>query len=185
MSNKRGFSLIELVMTILIIGILTALGASLLVFGLENSVFTPNSLNMDMLAQEAIGKIVDGDNLAKGLRFSRQITASADNSVGFVDQDGKNVVITLDTLNNRLSRTINSLNDPTFLYYAANSRVNIVTGRKGRLFTYYDSSENTTTTAANVRRVEVNLVARTSSGIFQNWQGSVEQSSSVRVPKFQ
>ena len=138
-----------------------------------------------MLTQEAVDKITDGDHLAKGLRFSRQITNAGANTVTYIDQDNKTVVITLNTGTGLLSRSINAAADSNFLYYQNSADISFTTGRNGALFLYYDASENTTATAANVRRIAVNLIARTSSGAFANLQGQSEQSSSVRVHKFQ
>lgn len=185
MKKRKAFSLIELVMLMAIVGVIAAIGASVAIFAIRQAVYTPNAMNTAMLAEAAIDKIVDGDNLARGLRFSKQITAAGANSVTFVDQDDKTVTIALDTGTHKLTRTINAAADTNFLYYQAASNIAIATGRNGALFIYYDVNENTTSAAANIRRVEVNLAVATGSGSTADWQGKSEQSSSVRVPKFQ
>ena len=184
-TGKKAFSLIEFAIVIVIAAIIAAVGTAVLTFSIQNLVYTPNRLNMDMIAQEAIDAIVDGDINAKGLRFSRQITAVAANTVTYVGQDSKTVIITLDTGTNKLTRTINAVADSNFLYYTASSSINITVGRNGALFLYYDSAGSITSTPANVRRIEVNLIAKTQTGSFQNWQGQSEASSSIYVPKFQ
>ncbi len=185
MKQSRGFSLIELTIIIAIVGVLAAVGASVAIFAVQGAVYAPHALNMEMLAEDAINKITDGDGLAKVIRFSRQIAAVATNSETFVDQDEKTVVITLNTGTNKLSRTINAVSDANFLYYQASSDIAITTGRNGALFLYYDANEFATAVPANVRRIEVNLIAKTGSGSFGSWQGQAEESSSIRVPKFQ
>jgi prepilin-type N-terminal cleavage/methylation domain-containing protein len=184
MKNNKGFSLIELVVIITIIGIILSVTSAILVSSIQGMVYLPNSLNMDMLAQDALDKIVDGDNLAGGLRFCKNITAFSANSITFTDQNSKTVVITLDTGTNKLTRTINAVSDPTFLYYQGSSGIKVTTGRNGALFLYYDASESTPLIASNIRRIAVNLVAFTGSGTFANWQGSAEYTTSIRTPRF-
>ncbi len=183
MKNKSGYTLIELVMVILIVGVIAAVGASLLVFTIQHAMYTPNRMNVTMIAEDAINEIIDGDNLAKGLRFSREITAVSPTSITFVDQDGKIVIFALSS--NKIIRSINAAADTTFLYYAASSSIIMAAGSSGALFSYYDSAGNVTATAANVRRVEINLKVYTGSGSFAQWQAQAERTSSIRVPKFQ
>jgi len=183
MKKKRAFSLIELVMVILIVGVIAAVGSYLLIFVIQHAMYTPNKMNTGMIAEDAINKIIDGDSLAKGLRFSRQISAVSPTSITFMDQDGKTVIFTLSS--NKITRTINAVADNAFLYYAASPSIIIAVGSSGALFSYYDSAGNVTATAANVRRVDINLAVRTGTGSFGQWQGQTERTSSIRVPKFQ
>jgi prepilin-type N-terminal cleavage/methylation domain-containing protein len=186
MKKNRSFTLIELVITMLIIGILAGVGSSIIVSVVQDLMYAPKNLNMDMLAQDAMEKIIGGDsNLAHGLRFSKQITAIAANSITFIDQDGKTVVVTLNTGTNKLTRTINAVADNTFLYYSAPADIGFFVGRNAAVFLYYDSAGSVTAIAANVRRVGVNFIARTGTGNFSDWQGKAEISSSIRTSKFQ
>jgi len=184
MINKKGFSLVEMAMVITILAIVFAVSSSMVIFVVQDLIYSSNVLNMDMLANAALDEISYGDNLAGGLAFSQQITASAVNSVTFTDQSGRTVIITLNTGTNKITRTINAVADNNFLYYGARSGINFVVGKNGQMFTYYDSTDTTTATAANVRRVEINFIVRSGAGNFTNWQGSVERSSSVSTPKF-
>ncbi|MDD5431718.1 MAG: hypothetical protein PHO70_01855 [Candidatus Omnitrophica bacterium] len=184
MKKNKGFSTIELVVIISIIGIIAAVTTSIIISSLQGLVYTPNNLNMDMLVQDALDKIVDGDNLAGGLRFCKNITAFSPNSITFTDQNSKTVIITLDTGTNKLTRTINAVADNTFLYYQGSSTIKITTGRNGALFLYYNSSEGTPVSASAIRRIAINLIAYTGSGTFVNWQGKAEYTTSVWTPRF-
>ena len=186
MKKNRGFTLIELVIIMLIIGILAGVGSSIIVSVVQDLMYAPKNLNMDMLAQDAMDKIIEGDStLAHGLRFSKEITAVGANSVSFIDQDGKTVVITLNTGTNKLTRTINAVADNTFLYYSSPTDIGFFVGRNGATFLYYDSAGNITAVSANVRRIEANFIARTGTGNFSDWQGKSEVSSAIRTSKFQ
>lgn len=180
---RKGFTLIELIMVILIIAVISVAGSSILVYVIQNAVFIPNQLNMDMIGQEALDIMIEGDGNAKGLRFSRAITAIAVNQVDFVNQDSQAIRYRLDTGTNKLYRSIAGGGEALIPYYVV-SGINI-TGESGALFTYYDASNVVTATPANVRRIAMTLIAKTGSGSFANWQGQSEQSSSIAVSKFQ
>lgn len=183
---SKSFTLIELVMVIAIITILSVSGAWLMSGFIQNSVFMPNQINMDMLASDAIGIMVDGDNQAKGLRFSRQITNAQPYQVNFIDQDAKTVYYRLDTgsVPNKLYRSINAGAEASIPYYASGSGI-AINGIGGKLFTYYDANESITTNATNVRRIEIGLITKTGTGSYTDWEGQSQQNSSVTVDKFQ
>jgi len=137
-----------------------------------------------MLSFDALQSIIEGDSQAKGLRSSRIVTSiPSNNQIIFVNQDNLNINSRLDTATNRLYRSISGGAETLMPYYQS-SGINIL-GKNNKLFTYYDANEIETSTAANVRRVAIALIARTGSGSFADWQGSSEQASSIAVDKFQ
>ena len=182
-NNYHGFSLIELIMMIAIIAILAVPGAYILMYLLKNSVFIPNKLNMDMLASDAFGSMIEGDSVAKGLRFSKSITAVADNQITFNNQTGQSIIYRLDTVANRLYRSINGAAETLLPYYIASGVT--MTGKSNKLFTYYDASEVVTAVPANVRWITMSLIAKTGTGLYQDWQGQTDQTTSIAVKKFQ
>ncbi len=181
--GKKAFTLIELVMIMVIIGILSVSGAWLMVYFVQDSIYIPNQLNTDLVANEALKIMIEGDSSTTGLRFSQGVTAIAANSITFIgtDQTGQPQSITyeLDTTKNILYRSINGGADTQIPYYPG---VNIFPkGGNTPLFTYYDATGNVTTTAANVKMIAINLIAQTGSGSFNNWQGQSTQSTCVTI----
>ncbi len=172
-------------MVIMILGVLSAAGTHLMFFLVKNAIFVPNKLNMDMLASDALDIIVDGDSLAKGLRFSRVITAVGNNQVDFTSQDGQTVRYRLDTGTGKLYRSVNGGAEEAIPYYASVPGVSMGSQTAGQLFTYYDANETVTATAASVRWITIGLNAKTGTGSYDNWQGQSQQSTSVAVKKFQ
>jgi hypothetical protein len=139
---------------------------------------------MDMLASDALDIMIDGDSQVGGLRFSRSITAIQDYQVTFMDEDNQSVVCRLDTIANKLYRSVNGGAEALIPYYAAPSAISI-SGKNNKLFTYYDANEAVTAVPANVRRISITLIAKTGSGSYDEWQGQSEVSTSVAVKKYQ
>lgn len=180
---SRGFTLIELIMVIAIIGVLAFSGGWLMMHFVRDSVFLSNQLNMDMLATDALNVMIEGDSQAKGLRFSRQITAIADTQLTFLNQDGQTINYRLDTATGQLYRAINGGAEVVMpLYLKAGIRI---LGKGGKLFLFYDSNEVLTVVPAQVRWVSLMLIAQSGTGLFSDWEGFSEQASAIAVARFQ
>jgi len=181
----RGFSFIELIMVIAIIGVLSGAGAWIMGYTVKNSVFIPNQLNMDKLANDALEIMIEGDVQARGLRFARIISGIAANQITFINQDNLTIIYRWDTGSNKLYRKIGAAAEAAMPAYASGLSGVTLSGKSGALFTYYDASEAVTATAANVRRVRMIVIAKTGTGLYNDWQGQSEQASSIAVKKLQ
>ncbi|MDI6759005.1 MAG: prepilin-type N-terminal cleavage/methylation domain-containing protein, partial [Candidatus Omnitrophota bacterium] len=184
--SLTGFTLIELVITILLVGILVLAGSQIVISTIQSLVFVSNKARADSVASDIIDSMIKGVGLTKGLRFSRNITAIYDNSrIIFTNQDNQNIEYRL-TDENNIKWYINSSFQGYLPYYATQTSGINLAGKNNKLFTYYNASgSEITSPVADVRRVEINLIVRTGSGNFSDWQGYSEQSSSVAVKKFQ
>ena len=188
-NHKSGFTLIEAVMVMAIVGVLSVPGAYLMSYFVNNGIYIPNKLNMDMLASDALDIMIEGDSQAKGLRFSKSIISIQDNRVLFTNQDNQAIryrltgatEVTLDPY--LIYRSINGGPDTVLPYYA--SRGVRITGKDNKLFTYYDAGDNVTSDPNSVRRVVIALIAQTGTGSYADLQGRSEQTSSIAVKKFQ
>jgi len=180
----KGWALIEAIMALAIIGILAGAGAWLMAYTVQNSVFMPNQLNMDKLASDALNIMIEGDAQAKGLRFSRVINTLAANRVDFINQDARAVYYRLDLPTSKLYRSIDGALEAALPYYSSAAGITL-NGKSGALFTYYDTNDAVTAAAANVRRIRIILIAKSGTGLYNDWQGQSEQASSVALKRLQ
>jgi len=190
MRLKKGFTLIELIMVIAIIGVLAGAGAWIMAYTVKNSVFIPNQLNMDKLATDALSIMVEGDKSADGLsgamglRFSKSITTNNANKIVFFNGDDKTV--TFELVGNRLKRTVDgdTTNIPTYLKDSGPDLLISLSGNgsNGSLFTYYYIPG---VYPAQVGRIEINLIAISGTGSYNDWQGQSKQATSIAVKKLQ
>ena len=181
--RKSGFTLIEVMMVIVVMTILSVAGASLMIYIVRNAVFIPNKLNMDMVASDALDIMIEGDHLAKGLRFSRFIEEKKDYQLTFMNQNNQRVRYRLDPNLSKLYRSINNGPESLVPYYLK-SGINL-SGKDSKLFAYLGANEAPAAQPADVRRVLIHLVAKTGNGSFADWEGQSEQVSSIAVKKFQ
>ena len=180
--RKDAATLIELIMVVAIIGILAVSGAWLMMYFVRNSAYIPNQLHTDMVASGALRIMIEGDNRAKGLRFSRSVTSIPNSyQIAFVNQDNQSIEYRMDTSANKLYRSIDAGAETEIPYYASGLTL---TGVNGSLFTYYNSADAITTAPAAVRRIAIHLIAKSGSGSYSDWQGQSQQASSIAVKAF-
>lgn len=182
---RKGFTIIEAIMFMLIIAVLSGATFLIMAYTVKNSVFIPNQLNMDKLANDTLNIMIEGDSQAKGLRFARVVSAIAVNQVTFTNQDGIVIIYRWDTGLNKLYRKIGAAAEAAIPSYFSNTTGVSLNGKSGTLFTYYDSADTVTATAANVRRIQIILIAKSGTGLYNDWQGQSEQDTSIAVKKLQ
>lgn len=183
MDNKRkAFTLIELIMVIVIIGILSVSGAYLLSAVLQNSSYVPSQLNTDMIAADALDIMIEGDAQARGLRFSKDISNIQDNEITFKNQDDVTIRYHLDIADNKLYRSINGGPDELIPYYVP-AGVELL-GENNRVFTYLDANENETIDPNTVKMVRINFLTWSGDGQFEKWEGLSQLASAVTVKRY-
>lgn len=182
MKRSAGFTLIELVMIILITGLLSVAGLHIMQFTVQNSFYLPNQVQADLVAAEAIEIMVEGDSQAKGLRFCKGVTTATGNQVAVTNQDGQTISYRLDAGTGILYRKIDAAAEVMIPYFKAADMT--LSGVGGALFTYYDAAEAVTAVPANVRRINIDLIAKNGAGSSDKYEGISQQSSSVKVNKY-
>ena len=199
MKNARGFTLIELVMIILITSVLALAGVHLMQFVVRNSFFLPNQVHADMVAAEALEIIVEGDGQAKGLRFCRNVSIATATQVAVTNQGVLSTqdpqTITYDLTGGTLTRAIQTFGGGTTTsnipYFMATDMVISGTGPSNALFTYFDKSDMELTqpilpaNLPNIRRINIDLKAQNGTGSSDKYEGTSQQSTSIKVSRYQ
>ena len=179
--GRKSFTLIELIMVMLILGVLSVGGAALMTFFIQQGFFVPNQLNAEMLTADAIDLMIEGDDQAKGLRFARSISNARRYRIDFVNQDNQQIIYRLRQNQNRFTRSIDGGPQETIPYYTPSSGITI-TGPNNRVFSYFDGNENQiNNNPAAVRRVALTIAIQTGTGAFEESEGQTELSSSVAI----
>ena len=185
--RQKGFTLIELIMTMTILLIISVAGVYFFYNLIQHTIYIPNQLNMNMVASRAMDIMIEGDENAKGLRFSKQITDISANQISFNSQDDTLglIVYRLDTPTHKLYRSVGNVNGgaESLIPYFVTAGIDIY-GKTNVLFTFYDVNNALTAVPDNVRRIDISIIAQNGSGSFSNWEGYSELNSSIAVKKF-
>jgi prepilin-type N-terminal cleavage/methylation domain-containing protein len=182
--KQGGFTLIELVMVIAIIGVVSATGAYLMLYLIQHSIYLPNQMNVAMIGDEILNTVIEGNGQAKGLRFTTAVSSAGSSSVGFTNADGQNVVFTWDSGAKKITASIDGGAAATIPYYLP-SAIYVEQKDAVPIFAYYDGNEAATATASEVRRVQMEFRVRSGSGSFQDWQSQTDFASSVSTRRLQ
>jgi len=181
-SRKAGFTLVELVTVMVVIGILSVAGSYVFFYLAQHTTFIPNQLNVDAVASRALDVMVEGDPTAKGLRFSKAIVAVAANQVDFTNEDNQTVRYRLNTATGQILRSVAAGAETPLLGYSPAGIT--FSGKSGQVFQYLDANENATNNPALVRRVILNLAALSGSGNFSQWEGQSDLATAVAVQRY-
>jgi prepilin-type N-terminal cleavage/methylation domain-containing protein len=182
-NRGNGFTLIELIMVIVVVGILSVPAAYIMIHFVQNTIYLPSQMNTDMILERVQDVLIEGDATAKGLRFSRAMSSIADDDLTFINQDGDTVRYRLDTGNGKLYRSIDGGTEYVVPYYWPSGVT--AAGLSGAVFTYYDSAETVTADAEDVRWITIGLSVQDGAGQVEQWEGHSEGMSAVYVPRFQ
>lgn len=182
MESNKGFTLVEAIMTMVIIAVIALTSAGLLIYFAQNMIFIPKKLSVDMVGGDILDMMVEGDTQAKGLRFATEIVTAKKRRVKFTDPDGKIVRFRVNKDNKKAYRKIDGTETVIPYYFPAGMKVK---GKNNIVFKYYDSDENLLATPvadpSSIRRIEMTLIVKTGTGKYEDWEGKIQLGTSVFV----
>ncbi len=203
----------EMVIVIVLIAIMASAFSSIMVPMMNFLFYYPESSRVNAAAADLLQIIFEGDNRAKGLRFTglpctigggggggSTITAASTTSLtyNYIDADycgpgaartSHTVVITLDTANDVVTRTIDggaAANIPSYVTTASTLDFN-APGGGTNFFHYFDNAAadmGGAPAVANIYRVDVNVIATSGTGVVRHSAGQIRLKSGCEIKRY-
>ncbi|NQT94992.1 MAG: prepilin-type N-terminal cleavage/methylation domain-containing protein [Candidatus Omnitrophica bacterium] len=188
MKNKKAFSIIELIMTILILAVIASASAAFFIPTINLLFYSPSQLMVDQFSEEIIDILIEGDSKAKGLRFAKSITSADEDEITFVNADNDTIIYRWDVTEEKIYRNINAAGEELipYSYYGGIS----IKGQASdaEIFKYYNSTPSQLSapvgTETSIESIRINVVMQSGSGSVKANQGRVEISTGVDIKQF-
>ena len=214
MKNRKGFTLIEWVMVLLLCSILAMSFVSLLIPQINLFFFLPQQIRMYNFGQDLLNTIIEGDHALKGARYAGRPMVSYMSQDGVYRATGTELYylmlpsrdssrwnqfipeiarITYDPSLHQFTRKSNIYSDGwaphPIPYYASSGSGLLVDPISGNaVFNYYDADHNFLPLASlditQIRFVEVAVRVHTGSGKVNESEGSMIFKSGVDIKKY-
>jgi len=187
-NTKKAATFIELIVTMLILTIIGSASVAFFVPVANILFYSPSQLMVDQTTQELISILVEGDNQAKGLRFTKSITSADEDDITFVTWDDDTVKYRWDVTEERIYRDINSQGE--VLVPASYYGDITVTGQSSdaEIFQYYDASASKlavpVSDETDIEAIRMNLTLVAGSGIVKEHKGRIDVKSGVDIKQF-
>ena len=178
-SANRGFTLIELVTTTIVIAILATVTAGIIVTLMQLFVYIPRDVNTRSAAESISEQILEGFPGSRGVGYAVSINTAQSNlltyTVGYpTSGDRYTVTFTYNTGTDKVYMQIGGGSSTVIPYNAAN---NISVACPSNIFFKYYKNDGTSWTAGgadtyNISRIEMTYTVMTGNGLFSQAQGS-------------
>ena len=189
--NNKGFTLIELVVTIAIIGILATVTAGIIVTLMQLFLYMPRDINTRMIAGDISQQVLEGYPGSRGIGYATSISTAQNNVFTYVvgyptSSDQYTVTFTYDTNADKIYMRISAGSNVT-VPYNASSNIS-VTCPSNIFFKYYKNDGTSWTSGGvdtyNIGRVEMTYTVVTGSGLFNQAQGSFTTTTGTDVNQY-
>ena len=186
-AQPKGFTLIELVVTIVILGIVGAAGASFF-FPVLNMFFaTPVQVRSQQIGNFIADECIEGHPSSEGFRIIKNIVSASDASINYLLADSSSITLSWSNATKKLTKT-----DPSGSYilpkeYSSND-MSLDGQTAGVIFKYYDSAGLVITspvaTPANIARIEMNWKIYTGSADIKRLEAKYLLNTGVAIKQF-
>jgi len=155
-SSKRGFTLVEVCVSLLVMGVLAAATAAVFFYCLAGPLFICERAACANALSEAVESVVEGDAKAAGLRSCGSLLDLSEDSVTFNSYDGQQITLRLNPGDGRLYRSVDGQEEETLPYYAGEQGIKF-SSVDGAVFRFYDEREKPASLPSKVARIEIAL----------------------------
>ncbi|MFH1441894.1 MAG: prepilin-type N-terminal cleavage/methylation domain-containing protein [Candidatus Omnitrophota bacterium] len=204
MKNKKGFTIIELVITTLVVAVMGAVFAGMIVFFVQMFLYSPRQLDTQKIAQELDKLMIEGTPNIRGIRYAK--------STGIIDASATQFTYTYGCVSAPAGSSYDDLSvrfrwnaGDKHIYRSTNSGAgwstesqipvfitsNINIDGKGSpsvIFTYKKANDAAwvlgTDPVNTIRRVIISITVNTGSGSFTASQGTFNFTTSTAVKGF-
>lgn len=197
--RKKGATLVELTMIILVVAIIGVTIGGTVIFFVQMFMFTPRQLNTQNIARELTQIMIEGNQDERGIRYAVDIIDASATQFSYTygyptDDDQLSVRFRYDAGDDSIYKSTStdggsSWSSEEVIPYYMPSTINI-DGKDtpSVIFTYKKANDAAWVSGVDVltdiRRVVISLDVKTETGSFQDFHGSTDITSSVETKSF-
>jgi len=205
-SGHKGFTIVELIVTVTIIAILASVTTGLIAYFMQVVMYAPREMKAKTIAQEIAESIIEGQTLKRGTRYASEIQDASATRFTYIfgypgNTDKRSMRFRWDSAAKKIYCSYTAFGDATSgpqppygqeeaVPYYTRGEIS-VTGRTANpstVFTYFKQDGSVWVNGIDpltaIRRVEINIAVSTGSGLFQGGEGSFETTSGVEVKQY-
>ena len=173
---NRGATLIELIVTLVVIAVLSAVTAGIVVTLMQLFVYLPSEMNARQISHDIAEQIMEGEPGKRGARYAISITTATNTQIAYTvgypsTRDQYTMTFTYNTGTDKVNMQVGSGSTTVVPYYASSNIT--VSCPADKFFTYYKADKSawnpaTETDTTLIRRVEITYTVATGSGVGQS-----------------
>ena len=204
--NKRGATLIEFIVTISVIAIIVAATSGIIVSLMQLFVYLPREMKTRTIAHEVMNVVTEGEVQKLGMRYAMQVQDASPTQFIYTfgypgNTDKRNMKFRWDSAAGVIYRSYTAFGDPidgpqppysqeeAIPYYARGEiAITGTSANHSTIFTFYKSDGSVwslgTDPLNTIRRVDMTIVVKTGSGLFESWESSFQTTSSVEIKQY-
>lgn len=200
--HRRGFSLVELIVTVTIIAIMAAVSAGIVIAVVQLSIYMPATMKARMVAQEAVGVMIEGTKDLPGIRFATGVVDASDDqftyTCGYPANNDKRNVRFLSS-GNKIYRSYTGYGDPVSgpqgpyssnekIPYYAGGDVSITPYSQPGIFSYYKEDGSVWSTGVDplnqIARVDIRMEVKVGSGFFSSMGSTFTVVTGIDIKRY-
>lgn len=197
--NESGFTLVELIVTTLVVAIIGASVVGIIIFFVQLFMYSPRQLDAQKIAQELENTIIEGNANIRGIRYAKTIIDASATQVSYTygyptNTDGQSVRFRWNAGDKHiyLSTSVDGgsswSNEAEIPYYIPDAILIDGKTTPSVIFTYKKALDanwvSGTDPLSAIRRVIFSVSLKTGSGSFSSYQGSTNTTASAEVKGF-
>jgi len=199
LKNKKGATLIELIVLILIVAIIGATIGGIAIFFVQLFMYSPRQLDTQKIAQELTHTMTEGTPDIRGIRYTRMIIDASSTQFSYTygyptPDDQLSVRFRWDNTDGHIYRSTSADDGVTWSaeevipYYILSTTTVDGKDTPGVIFTYKKANDadwiSGTDTINEIQRVSIDINVKTGAGNFNAFEGSSDVTSSVEIKSF-